>query len=381
MAARQGGYILSHGGKNLTAALLAWQTTAPWGQGRPQFLAVATALLVVNTSTVHHSMIEAARRVAIQVAGVTLAVATAWWLGPTTGSIMAVLAIILAARGRRAFDDRLQVASTALLTLTAAAAVPVRDLALLALATVTGAIVGTAVHALILPPVHVSDSRTAVRRLARATGMLLCDMGRGLRKHQRTSHARVWLSRARRLEEEIAEAQDQVRLAEDSLRWNLRCSVHGPRRPGTGGHALLVLHGISLQVRGIARTLTDTVDASRDDFRLGQLFTDQYARTLELAGQAVEDLAEVNRTADPEHTEAGKRLRTALDQAQSWHDSMTELVTHGALTEPGAWHIYGSLVTDAKRLLSDLDRAGTSEPMTPVTPMTKSALTTRFPRF
>ncbi|GAB2817816.1 aromatic acid exporter family protein [Streptomyces chlorus] len=384
MAARQGGRILSHGGKNLTAALLAWQASAPWGQGRPQFLAVATALLVVNTSTVHHSMIEAARRVAIQVAGVTLAIATAWWLGPTTGSIMAVLAVILAARGRRAFDDHLQVASTALLTLTAAAAVPVRDLALLALATVTGAIVGTAVHALILPPVHVADSRTAVRRLARATSLLLRDMGRGLRQHQRTSHARVWLSRARQLEEEIAEAQDHVRLAEDSLRWNIRCSVHGPRRPGTGGHALLVLHGISLQVRGIARTLVDTVDAPRDDFRLGQLFTDQYARTLELAGQAVEDFAEVNRAADPEHADAGKRLRTALDQAQSWHDRMTELVARGALTEPGAWHIYGSLVTDAERLLSDLHRAGTSEPMTPmtpVTPMTKSAPTARFPRF
>ncbi|MER5991441.1 hypothetical protein [Streptomyces viridosporus] len=380
MAARQGGRLLSHGGKNLTAALLAWQASAPWGQGRPQFLAVATALLVVNTSTVHHSMIEAARRVAIQAAGVTLAVATAWWLGPTAGSIMAVLAIILVTRGRRTFDDHLQVASTTLITLTAAAAMPVRDLALLALATLTGAVVGTAVHALILPPVHVADSRTAVRRLARATSTLLRDMGRGLRKHQRTSHARVWLSRARQLEEEIAEAQDQVRLAEDSLRWNLRCSVHGPRRPGTGGHALLVLHGISLQVRGIARTLADTVDAPRDGFRLGPLFTDQYARTLELAGQAVEDFAEVDRAAEPEHTDVGKRLCTALDQARSWHDSMTELVARGALTEPGAWHIYGSLVTDAERLLSDLDRAGTAEPMAPVTPMTKSAPAARFPR-
>lgn len=176
-------------------------------------------------------MTEAARRVAIQVAGVALAVATAWWLGPTAGSIPAVLAVVLATRGRRAFDDQLQVASTTLITLTAAAAMPVRDLALLALATLTGAVVGTAAHALILPPVHAADSRTAVRRPARVTSLLLRDMGRGLCQHRRTSHVRVWLSRARQLEEEIAEAQDQVRLAEDSLRWNLRCSVHGSRRP------------------------------------------------------------------------------------------------------------------------------------------------------
>ncbi|WP_406724024.1 hypothetical protein WJ438_04295 [Streptomyces sp. GD-15H] len=380
MAARQGRHILSHGGKNLTAALLAWQASAPWGPGRPQFLAVATALLVVNTSTVHHSVTEAARRIAVQAAGAALAIATAWWLGPTAGSIMVVLAVVLATRGRRMFDDQLQVASTALLTLAVVAAMPVRDLVLLALATAAGAIVGTAVNALILPPVYVDDSRAAVRRLARATSALLRDMGRGLHQHQRPSHARVWLSRARQLEEEIAEAQDQVRLAEDSLRWNLRCSVHGPRRPGTGGHALLVLHGISLQVRGIARTLADTLDAPRDDFRLGRLFTDQYARTLELAGQAVEDFTAGSRAAEPEHTAAGKRLCTALDQAQSWHDRMTELVARGALTEPGAWHIYGSLVTDAERLLSDLDRAGTSEPMAPVTPLAKSAPTARFPR-
>ncbi|WP_344328129.1 hypothetical protein [Streptomyces macrosporus] len=69
--------VLSHGVKNLIAVLLAWQVTAPWGPGRPQFLA-ATALVVVNTSTVHHSVTEAARRIAIQVAGAALAVATAW---------------------------------------------------------------------------------------------------------------------------------------------------------------------------------------------------------------------------------------------------------------------------------------------------------------
>ncbi|MGJ3558143.1 hypothetical protein ACR6C2_01120 [Streptomyces sp. INA 01156] len=138
MVARQGGRLLSHGGKNLTAALLAWQATAPWGQGRPQFLAVATALLVVNTSTVHHSVTEAVRRIAVQVAGAALAIATAWWLGPTAGSILVVLAVVLAIRGRRMFDDQLQVASTALVTLAVVAAMPVRDLVLLALATAAG---------------------------------------------------------------------------------------------------------------------------------------------------------------------------------------------------------------------------------------------------
>ncbi|MGX4694705.1 hypothetical protein [Streptomyces sp. JNUCC 63] len=341
--------------------LLTWQVTAPLGPGRPQFLAVATALLVVNTSTVHHSVTEAVRRIAVQVAGAALAIATAWWLGPTAGSIMVVLAVVLATRGRRMFDDQLQVASTALLTLAVVAATSVRDLVLLALATAAGAVVGTAVNALILPPVYVDDSRAAVRRLARATSALLHDMGRGLREQRRTGGPQICLSRARRLEEEIAEAREQVRLAEESLRWNIRCTVRASRRPGTCGNTLHVLHGVSLQVRGIARTLADIVEDPRTDRHPGPLFTDQYAETLELAGRAVGACADLDRAAGPQHSDVRERLRAALDQARSWHDSMTELVEHGALVKPGAWHVYGALATDAERLLSDLDRAQASE--------------------
>ncbi|GAA2462713.1 hypothetical protein [Streptomyces macrosporus] len=230
-----------------------------------------------------------------------------------------------------------------------------RDLALLALATVTGAVAGTAVNALILPPVHVDDSRAAVRRLAQATSALLHDMSRGLREQQQTGRPEVWLSRARRLEEEIAEARDQVRPVEESLRWNIRCTVQAPRRPGTCGEALRVPHGASLQVRGIARTLADIVEDPRADRRPGPLFTDRYAETLEPAGRSVEAFAGL------EHTDAREQVRTALDQAHAWHDSMTELVEHGALTRPDAWHVHGALVTDAERLLSDLHRAEVSE--------------------
>ncbi|MFB6990962.1 hypothetical protein [Streptomyces sp. NPDC056304] len=43
------------------------------------------------------------------------------------------------------------------------------------------------------------------------------------------------------------------------------------------------MHRVTFQVCGIARTLTDTVD----DHRLGQMFLDRYAATLEAAGGAV----------------------------------------------------------------------------------------------
>jgi hypothetical protein len=35
------------------------------------------------------------------------------------------------------------------------------------------------------------------------------------------------------------------------------------------------------------------------------------------------------------------------------------MIARGTLTKPGAWHVYGSLMTDVERLLADLDRADT----------------------
>ncbi|MFE2072486.1 hypothetical protein [Streptomyces misionensis] len=34
------------------------------------------------------------------------------------------------------------------------------------------------------------------------------------------------------------------------------------------------------------------------------------------------------------------------------------LIGRGTLTRPGAWHVYGSLMTDVERLLYDLDHVG-----------------------
>jgi len=36
---------------------------------------------------------------------------------------------------------------------------------------------------------------------------------------------------------------------------------------------------------------------------------------------------------------------------------LTGEIEQGTLNEPGSWHVYGSLMTDAERLLADLDRA------------------------
>ncbi|MEU3216312.1 aromatic acid exporter family protein [Streptomyces sp. NPDC006971] len=347
--------------KVLIAALLAWQAASWWLPGEQRYLAVATALAMVSAPTVYRSVTQALRSVAARAAGLAVAVAVVWLLGPAAGSAAAIPAIALVVAGRRGSDSRLQVASTAVLALAAATAVPVDHVVALTLATLTGAVAGIAVNALILPPVHLSASDSAVRGLAVAMGELLVDMGRGLRERRHADRAHAWLEQGRRLEDLAVRAHEDVRESQESLRWNTRCVVvRGRREPSGHGEALRALHRITFQVRGIARTLADTVDDRHTGHRLGQMFLDRYAATLEAAGGALKCFATPGAADGSAEDDARDRLRRAIDDAAAWHTMMTGEIKQGALTEPGAWHVYGSLMTDAERLLADLDRAARS---------------------
>ncbi|WP_327371702.1 FUSC family protein [Streptomyces sp. NBC_01217] len=346
-----------HGVKNLIAALLAWEITTLWIHGERSYVAVATALLMVNASTVYRSVTQAVRSMATRAAGVSLALGTVWLLGSTAGSIAGIVGIALVAAGRRASDNRLQIASTAVLTLTAAAAAPVGNIVLTATAALSGAVVGVAVNALILPPIHLDESDDAIRDLARVMGELLRDMGHGLRERRHVARAHDWVQDGRSLGRRVANARERVQEGQESLRWNTCWAVRPQRRPVTYDDVLATLHGVSLQVRGIARTLADNVDDSHTEHHLGQQFLDRYAEMLKLAGQAVEAFVEVESAARPEEARAREGLREAILRARAWHETMTDLIGRGALVKPGAWHVYGSLMTDVERLLADLDHA------------------------
>ncbi|MEV5988844.1 aromatic acid exporter family protein [Streptomyces sp. NPDC052051] len=348
---------LVYGIKALTAALLAWVIAGPAAPEGRAYVAVATALLMVNASTVYRSVTNALQSIASKVVGLVLALMTVRLLGPTPGAIAVIALLTVLAGPRRTSDGRLQVASTAVVALAAMAGDPMGGLVSPVLQTLAGAAVGIAVNALVLPPLHVDDSDSAVRALARAVGELLHDMGTGLAQGDLRSKAHGWLHRGRQLEKHLAFAQEQVREADESLRWNARCVTHGPHDV-TYGELFSALRGVSLQVRGIARTLADNAYDHHPDQHLGLQFLERYAETLRLAGAAVQSLVDDLRA---ETGPAGprERLREALEGALTWHDTLTDLIGQGNLTKPGAWHVYGSLMTDVERLLADLDYAGT----------------------
>ncbi|MFB7999089.1 aromatic acid exporter family protein [Streptomyces sp. NPDC056002] len=358
LSTQRAGHVV-HGAKTLIAAMLTWSIVAPWSpEGRP-YLAVTTALLMVNASTVYQSVTKAAQNVVARVAGLILALATARLLGPTAGAVAVIAVLAVVVGPRRTADDRLQVASTAVIALAATATDPMGSLLSPALQTLTGAAVGIAVNALVLPPLYLNESDSAVRDLARSIGTLLHDMGTGLAGRQLTPKAHTWLHQARSLDKRLTRAEEQVQQADESLRWNTRCVAHKRRKETTFDDTFRVLRGVSIQVRGIARTLADNAHDNHSDHHLGHQFLDQYAETLHLAGAAVQAFTEPRPAGGQPDASPRERLRAAIDGTLAWHDTMTDTIARGALTKPGAWHVYGSLITDAERLLADLDRTNT----------------------
>ncbi|MEU2355004.1 hypothetical protein ABZ599_18885 [Streptomyces misionensis] len=354
--ARRRGRQLVHGIKALIAALLAWVVAGPAAPDGRAYVAVATALSMVNAYTVYRSVANALESVLAKVAGLVLALLTVRLLGPSAGAIAVIALLTVLVGSRRTADGRLQAASTAVIALAATAGGPMGGLVSPVLQTLAGAAVGIAVNALVLPPLYVDESDSAVRALAHAVGELLHDMGDGLAHQELGSRAHVWLHRGRRLEEQLAFAREQVRQAEESLRWNPRCAARGRRGDVTYAQLYTALRGVSLQVRGIARTLADSACDRRPDHRLGRQFLDRYAEILRLAAVAVRGLVEPGPGGGP--VQARERLREAIEGASAWHETMTGLIGRGTLTRPGAWHVYGSLMTDVERLLYDLDHVG-----------------------
>lgn len=351
--ADSGENVIGHGVKSLIAAALTWQLIALWLPGQQQFLGVAAALVMANESTVYSSVVHAVRRVVVQVAGVSLAVAAAWLLGATGGAVVAVLMVVLLTGGRGNGEDRLQVASTAVITLTAAAAAPVGHVVPPTISTFTGAVIGVAVNALILPPTHLGQSDAAVRSLARSIGTLLQDMGRGLRDGWSHSHAHIWLERGRHLEQQVAEARDEVQKAAESLRWNAR-AVHRHDTFPVYECALETLHTASYRVRGIAMTLAEDIGQEADS-GLRQDFAIRFGEVLVPAGEVFTAYTAVGTTAGAARADAYAQLRLAADRTLDWHAKVTDLMEHGALGKLDGWHVYGSLVADIEHLLADLD--------------------------
>lgn len=325
--------------KTALAATLSWELAIRLLHSPIPALAALGAILTVQV-TVKQTVTFGIQQVVGVTVGVGGAIGVVGLLGVHTWTVGIVILIALVVGHLLRLGKQVnQVAISALLVLalgTGYGTLRIVD-------TLLGAVVGVLVNALLAPPTHVQNAAAEIARVAEDLGLLLADVGKGLRTGWDHKDALDWLRRARELDAARARAGEAVRRGDESLLYNplARNEAEAVARL-TEAHT--ALEHVATQIRGVARALSDLHEEFGGSEVVGAL-----ADPLEQAGAAVAafgrlqvggDRTELQRAHDAAAAGLGAVSR-ALERLPSEQDPRTLV----------------SLYVDAGRLLHEIDPA------------------------
>ncbi len=329
------------------ACALAWLLAERLLADTLPVLAPLAALLTLQV-TVYRSVTVGLQRAAAVMAGVLLALLAARVLGLHAWSVgLVITAALVAGQALRLGQQSVQVPVSALLVLALSGPsnLYARDRIL---ETLLGGAVAVVVNLVVVPPLFTRSADQRLAGLAEAIAGLLADMSAGLTESWDRARAQGWLHRARRLHDPLDESRAAITQAEESVRYNPRRRRGGGARASIRPTALIALEHAAFQVRGIARTLAEL---SASDPDAGARLSPRFGELLGAAGAAFR-AAGAALGGEPDGVD---RLRAALATARD-RLAEAEVALHaGAGAEPALWHVHGSLLADATRLLGEID--------------------------
>ncbi|WP_190196604.1 FUSC family protein [Streptomyces djakartensis] len=211
--------------KAAAAAVLAWLVGGVW-MGDPLALMAPWVALVMVQATVYSSVLTGARQFGAICVGTVLASAAGAVTGDTTGALaLSVPVLMLLANWPRFGDQGIYAATTALFTLTAGS-VTMSSVGHRVGQAALGAVIGVAVNAFVLPPVHLRDVRENLAGLARGSGEVLRSVAGDLREGEWDAQtAAGWVSAAARLDHRLKALRSARGWSQESLRL-----TYGPLR-------------------------------------------------------------------------------------------------------------------------------------------------------
>jgi hypothetical protein len=341
--------------KAAVAAVLAWSVASVW-LGDPMALMAPWVALVLVQATVFSSLRQAAQQWTALCSGTLLASAAQALTDDTLGALaLCVPLLMLLANWPRFGDQGIYGATTALFTL-ASGSVSAAAVGHRVGQAALGAVIGVAVNALILPPVHLRDVRENLAALAREAGDLLHTIAGDLRDTEwdtqvaaRWSHGSAGLDR--RLE--------ALRSARGWSRESLRLAS-GPLLAVRGAPKALPPESederwgrVTGHIGALTRTLAVAADEGRTPTPPDGPALRSYARLLELIGDACR--AESRRLLDGDD-EAGLDDRTAdrVEEAM-WeqHERLQEGLREQAAHATARATVLGTLLLQAENLWTE----------------------------
>jgi uncharacterized membrane protein YccC len=336
-------------GKTALAATLAWGVMEVGFTHAVPFFAALAALLCVQPS-VRQSLSRAVERTGGVIAGVLVAFTFGHLLGVNTWSVGLLLlaSLLIAWLLRLGPQAAIQVPISSLLVVAVGAGTPgfVRDRVV---DTAVGAAIGVTINALVAPPAYTQPVGTAVNVLVDALVVQLRGVAAHLDASDAAQHAPQWRGGNLGLIELVTAAQAALTRADESLHWNpvrrFRAAELEAQR-----HRLAALIRVSMQVRGVARTLHDHIVSGPE-----ALSPAGRRRLAELVNGTADAVARVRDRVDlapdePPMAEAA-RGETFADPHGEAFAGAVGLLRLEARRDPGPlWTIYGALVEDLRRI-------------------------------
>ncbi|MFF9201856.1 aromatic acid exporter family protein [Streptomyces sp. NPDC014986] len=342
--------------KAAAAALLAWLVAQVW-LGDPMALMAPWVALVLVQATVYSSLVQGARQFTAMCIGALVASGAQAVTGDTTGALaLSVPVLVLLSNWPRFGDQGIYAATTAVFTIatgTVSAVAVGHRLGQAAL----GAVIGVAVNALVLPPVHLRDVRKNLAALARETGEVLRAVAGDLREGEwdaqtaaRRLDASVRLGRrVEALRSARGWSKESLRLTSGVLRALHRVPA-GAVPPEEEDERFARVTG---HVTALTRTLAVAADEDRTPAAPDAEVLRCYAELLELIGDTCR--AEADRLLD-----AGARTDPLLDERtdrvmRDLHTRLQDGLREHAGQGAARTTVLGTLLLQAENLWADLD--------------------------
>ncbi|MFD6415243.1 aromatic acid exporter family protein [Streptomyces sp. NPDC060194] len=201
------------------AAVLAW-AVAGWWWGAPMALMAPWTAVILVQSTVYRSLRSGVQQLAVIAAGTLIAAGAAALTGDTmTAMLIAVPLTVFLGNYARFGPNGVYAPTTALFVL-AYGSYTANDILHRLLECLIGAVIGIAVNALILPPVHLRDVRANLRRLPESCASLLATMADDIDAGYDVEQARAWHDRTRQLGGALTDLRHARQWTEESYRFN-----------------------------------------------------------------------------------------------------------------------------------------------------------------
>nr|WP_030863849.1 aromatic acid exporter family protein [Streptomyces sp. NRRL S-37] len=346
--------------KAAAAALLAWLLARVWLDDPMALMAPWVALVLVQ-ATVYSSLMQAARQFTAICVGALVASGAQAVTGDTTGALaLSVPVLVLLSNWPRFGDQGIYAATTAVFTIatgTVSAVAVGHRLGQAAL----GAVIGVAVNALVLPPIHLRDVRENLAALAREAGDVLHAVAGDLRGGEWDAQtAADRLGDAARLQSRLEALRSARGWSKESLRLTsgvLRALYRAPTEALPPEDEDERFSRVTGHLTALARTLAVAADEERTPAAPDAAVLGCYAELLELLGDVC-------------HAEAGRllggtRVDTLLDERteavmRELHGRLQDGLREQAGQGAARTAVLGTLVLQAENLWADLDSGARS---------------------